>query len=225
MINNNPSPVMGGEQKELITRLIVKIDNSIGDLDDVSWGMEEGVLISKRDALSIIALLQASPTPVEPSGEPMRRMLEAILKIEDVAFSLPGFNVKRLKSDIQSVLDNVPPAINSGDASVAKYISISHNAQIPADKNAIPRTAASIERYLAEQGIKLTMVQGSELHRLVETGMRSYSKHKCPMCNHDLSERDVQIAADKQIIKQANKMWPPEPKEKPAQPKGDFQRG
>jgi hypothetical protein len=224
MINNNPSPVMGGEQKELITRLIVKIDNSIGDLDDVSWGMEEGVLISKRDALSIIALLQASPTPVEPSirTETIQEVLDLLqrwynwygpgeldypvahslvidtkralmvaeaIKLANVP-SVQGKEelqryrdnaeedymrtpisvlryISKLETVVQGKEDGGASAINSGEASVAKYISISHNAQIPADKNAIPRTAANIERYLAEQGIKLTMVQGSELHRLV----------------------------------------------------------
>lgn len=89
----------------------------------------------------------------------------------------------------------------------------------PTDKNAIPRTAANLEKYLVGEGITLTLKQSSELQRIIEAGMWSNAKHKAGA----VTESGITPAVDKAIIKKANEVWPPEPKEKPAQPDDDVQ--
>jgi hypothetical protein len=49
------------EKEKIIKGLEIKIRNCDGGLDEVSWSYEEGILISKRDAIDLVELLKYSP--------------------------------------------------------------------------------------------------------------------------------------------------------------------
>ena len=49
------------EKEKIIKGLEIKIRNCDGGLDEVSWSYEEGILISKRDAIDLVKLLKSSP--------------------------------------------------------------------------------------------------------------------------------------------------------------------
>lgn len=49
------------EQEKLIEGLEVDISNCQDDLDAASWAYEEGILISKREAVALLDLAKSSP--------------------------------------------------------------------------------------------------------------------------------------------------------------------
>lgn len=78
--------------RDLIERLKVNVryaETTGENMDDVSWGMQSGILISNNEAKQLTRLSD---------------MLETILNIEDGAFGLKGFAVHRLKAEIKDVL-------------------------------------------------------------------------------------------------------------------------
>lgn len=56
--SNGAKPIVSGALPQLVERLEERINESDCGLDDVSWGMQEGVLISVREAKLLVDLLR-----------------------------------------------------------------------------------------------------------------------------------------------------------------------
>jgi len=56
--DNGTKPLVSGALPQLVERLEERINESNCGLDDVSWGMQEGILISVREAKQLVALLR-----------------------------------------------------------------------------------------------------------------------------------------------------------------------
>lgn len=55
---NDAKHFVSGALPQLVERLEERINESDCGLDDVSWGMQEGILISVREAKQLVALLR-----------------------------------------------------------------------------------------------------------------------------------------------------------------------
>ena len=73
------------EKEKIIKGLEIKIRNCDDGLDEVSWAYEEGILISKRDAINLVELLKYSPKIKQLEWEEYRDCLVSTTQFYNVS--------------------------------------------------------------------------------------------------------------------------------------------